>query len=160
MGSARSVRGLQDFSRDCLLQPKLQWYYRPLVSKSRKIQRPSAAHFCAMHAFAAMIGLGMLLASGCGKPRMVGVVQSCKLAQNGYELSIGTSNSTDYALVQIRALLDAQGKIAIQRDGNAIATLGNRFVGKRVCFYGDVQRDQHGRRFILVRERNQIQVLR
>jgi len=91
---------------------------------------------------------------------MVGVVQSCKLGQKGYELSLDSTNSTDYVLVQLRALLDAQGKIAIQRDGNAIATLGNRFVGKRVCFYGEVQRDERGRKFILVRERNQFQVLR
>lgn len=108
---------------------------------------------------AAMIGLGLLLCTGCEKPRMTGVVQSCKLGQKGYELSFGT-NSSNYVIVQLRALLDTQGKIAIQRDGNAIATLGNRFVGKRVCFYGEAQRDEQGREFILVRERNQIQVLR
>lgn|GEM_PF-4190525 len=101
-----------------------------------------------------------LLNCGCGKPRVIGVVQSSTLARNGYELSLSTSNSCDYVVVQLRALLDTQGKIAIQRDGNAIATLGNRFVGKRVCFYGEIQQDQQGRNFILVRERNQIQVLR
>jgi hypothetical protein len=91
---------------------------------------------------------------------VIGVVQSSSLGQKGYELSIGASNSCDYVLVQLRALLDARGKIAIQRDGNAIATLGNQFVGKRVCFYGKVERDERGRNFILIRERTQIQVLR
>jgi len=131
-----------------------------LVNKSRPFQRPSSERSWAAKAFLTIMALELLLGSGCTKPRVVGVVQSCKLAQNGYELSLGPSNSTDYVLVQLRALLDAQGKIAIQRDGNAIATLGNRFVGKRVCFLGEVQRDERGRNFILVRERNQIQVLR
>ena len=137
-----------------------QWFQGRCVNKGRPITQPSLAHCRAANAFLTLLALGLLLGSGCGKPRTVGVVQSCKLAQNGYELSLETSNSTDYILVQLRALLDAQGKIAIQRDGNAIATLGNRFVGKRVCFYGEVQRDERGRNFILVRERNQIQVLR
>lgn len=111
-------------------------------------------------ALTGIVASALCLGSGCGKPRTVVVVQSCKLATNGYELSLDATNSADYVVVQLRALLDAQGKIAIQRDGNAIATLGNRFVGKRVCFYGEVQRDERGRKFILVRERNQFQVLR
>ena len=142
------------------MQPQARKLYRYWVSKSSEIRTPCEALSCAFHALAALIGLGLLLGSGCGKPRVVGVVQSCKLGQSGYELSLEAPNSTDYVLVQLRALLDAQGKIAIQRDGNAIATLGNRFVGKRVCFYGEIQRDERGRKFILVRERNQIQVLR
>lgn len=131
------------------------------MSKDLKIQKYCQANSWAVIRISAMLGLGLLLGSGCGKPRVIGVVQSSKLAQSGYELALDTSNSCDYVVVQLRALLDAQGKIAIQQgDGNAIATLGSRFVGKRVCFYGKIQRDQQGRRFLLVRERNQIQVLR
>ena len=107
-----------------------------------------------------MMTSGLLLLAACRQQQMTGVVQSCKLVKNGYELTLGPSETSDYALVQIRALLDSQGMVAIQRDGNAIATLGNRFVGKRVCFYGETQRDEHGRNFVLVRERKQIQVLR
>ena len=142
------------------LQRQVRNLYSYWVSKGSEIRAPCEAPSCVFRAFAALMALALLLGSGCGKPRVVGVVQSCKLGQSGYELSIEAPNSTDYVLVQLRALLDAQGKIAIQRDGNAIATLGNRFVGKRVCFYGEIQRDERGRRFILVRERNQIQVLR
>jgi len=142
------------------LQPAGKSVYFRIVSKDFEIQKSFPGRSWGVIAFSAIMSLGLLLSSGCGKPRVVGVVQSCKLAQNGYELSLGSSNSCDYVLVQLRALLDAQGKIAIQRDGNAIATLANRFVGKRVCFYGKVERDKDGRSFMLVRDRNQIQVLR
>jgi hypothetical protein len=142
------------------LQPQQQGTYHSLVSKIGENMNAARANSSAMNAFAALVTSGLLLVAGCGQQKTTGVVQSCKLVKNGYELALGPSDSSDYALVQIRALLDAQGMVAIQRDGNAVATLGNRFVGKRVCFYGDTQRDERGRKFVLVKERKQIQVLR
>ena len=82
------------------------------MSKYLKDEKACPAGFRAVVGISAMLGLGLLLGSGCGKPRVIGVVQSSKLAQNGYELALDTSNSCDYVVVQLRALLDAQGKIA------------------------------------------------
>ncbi len=80
------------------------------------------------------------------------------MVQGGYQLALGTSDSSDYIFVEVDALLDLKGLLAVQQDSRALLLLGNQYVGRRVRVSGDVQRDENGRRFIRVTKREQIEL--
>ncbi len=69
-----------------------------------------------MNAFAAMAASGLLLIASCGQQQTTGVVQSCKLVKNGYELALGPSDSSDYALFPFAACFFARSNSAIEQS--------------------------------------------
>jgi len=81
------------------------------------------------------------------------------MVEGGYELSLGTSQTSDYVFVEASVLLDLQGVIAARQDRNNILILGNQYVGRRIRVSGAVEQDSSGRRFIRVSTRQQIELL-
>ena len=81
------------------------------------------------------------------------------MVEGGYELSLGTSQNSDYVFVEMTVLLDLQGMIAAQRDSRNMLLLGDQYVGHRIRVSGAVEKDPAGRRFIRVSSREQIELL-
>ena len=107
----------------------------------------------------AVMALLLFLSASCAPSGLTGVVQSSRIVQGGYELSLGTSPSADYVFVEAKVLLDLQGIIAAQRDSKNLLLLGNQYVGRRIRVSGAVERDSAGRRFVRVSSREQIELL-
>ena len=101
----------------------------------------------------------LFFSASCAPSGLTGVVQSSRMVQGGYELSLGTSQSSDYVFVEVTVLLDLQGMLAAQQDSRNMLLLGNQYVGRRIMVSGEVEKDTAGRRFIRVSSREQIELL-
>ena len=107
---------------------------------------------------AIITGFIALALGGCGQSQFTGIVQNSKWVYSGWELSLGTTETADYILVDKAALLDLQGRVVAAKDPRNIMLLGSQYVGMRIRVSGDVERDSSGRRFIKVTRREQIEI--
>jgi len=106
------------------------------------------------------LAIGAYIYSRTNQDGLMGVVQSSQLVQVPvFILSLGTTNSSDYILVEGRALLDTQSMLALTNNPAQILFLGNQFVGKKIHVSGNISRDNDGRMYIIVKQRQQIEYL-
>jgi hypothetical protein len=91
-----------------------------------------------------------------------GTVQSSQMTNDGYQLSFSSSNSSDYIFIETKALVGSVGAdyLLAQNNTNTLLRLGTQYIGRQIRVLGRVQRDQTGRRFIIVTNRSQTTLLR
>jgi len=95
-----------------------------------------------------------------------GAVQSSQMTDDGYHLSFSSSDSSGYVFVQTKALVGSEiadylhTHLHTQNDTNNLLRLGTQYIGRQIRVAGHIQRDQNGKRFILVTNRYQITLLR
>jgi hypothetical protein len=104
----------------------------------------------------------VLLLAGCGRREMSGAVRSSQMTNDGYQLSFSPSDSSGYVFVETKALVGDQVAAVLhnQNATNTLIRLGTQYVGRQIRVAGHIQRDQAGRKFILVTNRDQITLLR
>ena len=104
----------------------------------------------------------MFLFAGCGRRQLIGAVQSFQMTDDGYQLLLSSSGSSDYVFIQTKALVgdEIAGALRARNDTNTLLRLGAQYVGRQIRVSGQIQRDQADRRFILVTNRNQIELVR
>jgi hypothetical protein len=119
-------------------------------------------HYNHSFAFCFALFFSALLLAGCGRREMVGKVQSSRMTDDGYQLSFSSSDSSDYVFVQTKALVGTEiaDYLHAQNDTNSLIRLGTQYIGWQIRVAGHTQRDQAGKRFILVTNRFQITLVR
>lgn len=106
-----------------------------------------------------VVAFFVIFSAGCSRNQLTGVVQRSEMIQGGYVLTLGSGPSSDFVFLESHVLLDLEGLMEIRRRSENVLFLGNRYVGKRIKVYGEIDRTESGRRYIRVTHRDQIEIL-